>query len=147
MYRPTVRRAWSGVGGAGRETPSHFSAPEERFAFGVLPADACSSHRLADAEAVGGAVERPGGVLTAAIRVEYRVGLDVPVSVCHLERFDAQLGAGAVAYLPGEDHFRSLVDHDREVGPPGPGTDVCDVAAQLRAGLLTGEVTADQVGS
>jgi hypothetical protein len=84
--------------------------------------------------------------LTAAIGVEDRVGLDVPVAVCHLERLDAQLCVRAVAELPADDHLGREVDHDREVGPAGPGTDVGDVAHQLRPGLLACELTADQVG-
>ncbi len=77
--------------------------------------------------------------------MENRVGLDVPVSVCHLERLDAELRVGAVADLPADDHLRRQVDHDREIGPARPGADVGDIAAELRSGLLTAEVTADQV--
>ena len=78
-------------------------------------------------------------------RCKNRVGLDVPVSVRHFQRLDAERGAGAVADLPADDHLRREVDHDREVGPAGPGADVGDVAAQPGAGLLTCEIAADQV--
>ena len=58
-----------------------FERGEERFGLGVVPADTGWSYRLADVEAAGGAVERPGCVLTAPVAVKNRVGLDVPVSV------------------------------------------------------------------
>ena len=85
------------------------------------------------------------GILSAAVAVKYRVGLQTTAAGGHRDRVADQAGPHVIGHRPADDLTGAAVDHRRQIQPALPGTDVGDVADQLRAREVGGEVPADQI--
>src|SRR6266496_4199924 len=118
----------------------------EGFGLGVIVADTGTSDRPAQPEFLGVLGECFGGVLGAAVGVEYGVLGKGVVGGGHVQRSDDEIGAHVVGHRVADARFRVTVDDGRQIEPSLPGADVGDVPDERGSRCVGGEVSAYQVG-
>lgn len=67
------------------------------------------------------------------------------MQTCHLGYVDDYGSAHVVGDLPAHHHARGQVDEGRQIRPLVSGAQVSNVADQARAGLVSGEVSIEQI--
>lgn len=98
---------------------------EEGFRHRVVVAAAGAPDGEPDLVLVDPASQQPGGVLRAAVGMEYGVAGDVAALPGRLERLDDDVCGHALRDRPVDDHARAQVDHDlpsQSSSPMSPGT-------------------------
>ena len=117
----------------------------KRFRQRIIETDPGTPDRLADPQVLEHAGELGRGVITPAVRVEYRAGREIDIPGRHLDRRSDQRRLVIVAHRPADDLSGRAVDHRRKIFPPLPRRDVGNVADHFLPGLVGAEVPVDQV--
>lgn len=134
----------------GREAPpaAHLvlQRGEERFCHCVVAAvagAAAGQPHVVVARPLG---QKPAGVLSAAVGVEYRVAGHVAARLGRRQRRNHDVGGHALGERPAHHHAGVEVDDRRQAQPALAGARVGDVAHELAGRNGAGEVAAHQVG-
>src|SRR5271155_5502901 len=118
---------------------------EERFRYGVIIADSCSSQGPPNIIPRAAGAEHRGRILAAATGMEDDPRRRLPGGDGRVEGGNDQAGPHVPGDGPANDFAGVKADDGRQTGPPVPCFYVSDVAAPPRIGEGSGEVPADQV--
>src|SRR5271157_2518916 len=124
----------------------HLQRSVHRFGQRIVEADAGAAHGLPDSQAFQGAGELGRGIITSAVRMEYRPFRQIRVPGRHRDSNGDERGLVVIVHRPPDYHAGRAVNDQGEVKPPFPGRDIRDVTDHFLAGLSRGEITVYQIG-
>src|SRR5271166_4656257 len=124
----------------------HLQRSVQRFGQRIVEADAGAAHGLPDSQAFQGAGELGRGIITSAVRMEYRPFRQIRVPGRHRDSNGDERGLVVIVHRPPDYHAGRAVNDQGEVKPPFPGRDIRDVTDHFLAGLSRGEITVYQIG-
>ena len=105
-----------------------FQYREERLGHGIVVAHSGAPDGLSKIEIGECRGEFGRRVVTAAVGVEDRLGIEGMIACGHFDGGGDERGLVVVVHRPPDDGFRVAVDDGREIKPPFPCGNICDIA-------------------